>query len=579
MATGVMQVQSFLRALEHGRWAGVIRLTLIAAGVLTLALLYLLVQFRGLSTQDGIDQAQVAREIAAGHGFSTKNYRPVEVYLFQQAQAPQGGVLPEHLPEIYHAPFHPLVNATALSAARFTWAAQIDSGHPVYAADRVIAATSILFFLLSVLLTFRLAERLFDRRIAAAAAVFILLADQFWQFSLSGLPQMLLLFLFSLAVTCLEQAIRAKTQGRNPYVSLALLGLVFGLMSLTQPLTLFVAVGAFIFCALSFRPRLYAAIVPALGCIVLFSLWIWHNYQVSRLPFGLSPFAWLHDVINTESGWVRKPAPDLAAVTPNLFRRRIQASLIDQLQAMGTLLGGVLVAPLFFLTLLHRFKRPETETFKWALGSMWAGAFLGTVLAGIETKWLDPNQIHLLFGPAMTLYGLAFVLIVLNRLYADPGVLRVLLLVGLGIVSALPSLIGFLPGNPPVNFPPYLPSVLQAFQRWSKPNEVISSDMPWAVAWYGDRKALWIPDKPGTFNEYLDYQTLGGPIVMLYLTPLTRDLKYTSQLLSGEYRDWALLVLGIDRSVEAFPLRSRVFLAGNQCMLLADRPRWEEPQK
>jgi hypothetical protein len=320
-------------------------------------------------------------------------------------------------------------------------------------------------------------------------------------------------------------------------------------------------------------------VVPALGCIVLLSLWVWHNYQVSRLPFGLSPFAWLHDIINTESGWVRKPAPDLAAITPNLFRRRIQASLIDQLQAMSTLLGGVLVAPLFFLALLHRFKRPETEAFKWALGLMWAGAFLGTVLAGIETKWLDPNQIHLLFGPAMTLYGLAFLLVVLHRLYADPGVFRVLLLVAVGIISALPAAIGFLPGNLLVNFPPYLPSVLQTFQRWSKPNEVISSDMPWAVAWYGDRKALWIPDKPGTFEEYSDYQTLGGPIVMLYLTPLTRDLKYASQLVSGEYSSWGLLVLGLDRAVEAFPLRSRVFLAGNQCMLLADRPRWEQPQQ
>ncbi|MBW0001571.1 MAG: glycosyltransferase family 39 protein [Verrucomicrobia bacterium] len=579
MASGGIQLQSFLRALEQGRWAGAIRLTLIAAGILALALLYLLVQFRGLSTQDGIDQAQVAREIAAGHGFSTKNYRPVEISLFQQAQSPSQGVVPEHLPEVYHAPFQPLVNAVALGAARSTWAMQVDIAHPVYAADRVIAATSMLFFLLSVLLTFRLAVRLFDQRIAVAAAVFILLADQFWQFSLSGLPQMLLLFLFSLALTCLEQALQTKNRDRLPYVSLALLGLIFGLMSLTQPLTLFVAIGAFIFCALHFRPRLYAATVPALGCLSLLSLWIWHNYQVSHLPFGLSPFAWLHDVINTESGWLRRPAPDLASITPNLFRRRIQASFIDQLQAMGTLLGGVLVAPIFFLTLLHRFRRPATDSFKWALGLMWAGTFVGTVLAGIETKWLDPNQIHLLFGPPMTLYGLAFVLIVLNRLYADPGVLRVLLLVGLGMISALPSLIGFLPGNPPVNFPPYLPSMLQNLQRWSKPNEVISSDMPWAVAWYGDRKGLWLPDKPATFGEYMDYQTLGGPIVMLYLTPLTRDLRYASQLLSGEYSNWAALVLGLDRSVEAFPLRSRVFLAGGQCLLLADRARWEESHR
>ena len=72
---------------------------------------------------------------------------------------------------------------------------------------------------------------------------------------------------------------------------------------------------------------------------------------------------------------------------------------------------------------------------------------------------------------------------------------------------------------------------------------------------------------------------MGGPIVMLYLTPLTRDLKYASQLISGEYSDWVLLVLGIERAAQAFPLRSRVLLAGNQCMLLADRPRWEEPQQ
>src|SRR4051812_17522489 len=114
MASGQAQVQNFVRALEQGSWARVIRLTLTGCGAVALALLYLFVQFRGLSSQDGIDQAQVARELAAGHGFSTKNYRPVEIRLFQQRNAATSGALPEHLPELYHAPLQPLVNAAAL---------------------------------------------------------------------------------------------------------------------------------------------------------------------------------------------------------------------------------------------------------------------------------------------------------------------------------------------------------------------------------------------------------------------------------------------------------------------------------
>jgi hypothetical protein len=48
-----------------------IRISLTIVGVAALALAYLFIEFKGLSAADGIDHAQIARELAAGRGFST----------------------------------------------------------------------------------------------------------------------------------------------------------------------------------------------------------------------------------------------------------------------------------------------------------------------------------------------------------------------------------------------------------------------------------------------------------------------------------------------------------------------------
>ena len=72
-----------------------------------------------------------------------------------------------------------------------------------YTSDQVIAAVGLGFFLLSVIVNFLVAQRLFDRRLALFGMGMMLVCDQFWRFSMSGLPQMLMLFLFSLTVYAL----------------------------------------------------------------------------------------------------------------------------------------------------------------------------------------------------------------------------------------------------------------------------------------------------------------------------------------------------------------------------------------
>jgi hypothetical protein len=119
---------------------------------------------------------------------------------------------------------------------------------------------------------------------------------------------------------------------------------------------------------------------------------------------------------------------------------------------------------------------------------------------------------------------------------------------------------------------------MQLSASWIKPNEIIASDMPWAVAWYSDRKSLWLPTKLKTLTEFYDLQTLGAPIAGIYLTPVSRDLGYASQISNGEYKEWSPLILPSSQALEHFPLRFVVGVADGQCLFFSDSPRWEAKQ-
>jgi hypothetical protein len=118
-----------------------------------------------------------------------------------------------------------------------------------------------------------------------------------------------------------------------------------------------------------------------------------------------------------------------------------------------------------------------------------------------------------------------------------------------------------------------------------KEEELMMSDMPWAVAWYGDRKCLWItvnapldPRAKSTsdFFTIYDYQK---PIQALYLTTLTTDARFFSQMLKDKDYDWGRFMLECllrTNVPPGFPLRSapRGFLQHGQ-IFLSDHERWK----
>jgi hypothetical protein len=242
-------------------------------------------------------------------------------------------------------------------------------------------------------------------------------------------------------------------------------------------------------------------------------------------------------------------------------------------------LGQALMAPVFFIALLHLFKRPETSHFRWAILTMWLFGLIGMSVFGLpEPKGLRSNDLHVLFIPLMIGYGLAFVLVLLTRLEINIKLVRLGFLTLLFVLSSLPFIQNFLLliGGPQflVQWPPYVPPGIALLGQWTTEKEIIASDMPWAVSWYADRRSLWLPVTIKDFIALNDFKKLDNEIVGLYLTPVSAYEPFLSEIVKGEYAEWAPFILR-NLQTKEFPLKvSTVMPINQECIFYADRDRW-----
>ena len=192
------------------------------------------------------------------------------------------------------------------------------------------------------------------------------------------------------------------------------------------------------------------------------------------------------------------------------------------------------------------------------------------------------NDLHMLFVPMMTFYGMAFVLVLWTRLSAERPqanllIVRLVALISVYLVAAFPlvNIILTAAERPQrVQWPPYIPPYVAILRQWTNPDEILSSDMPWAVAWYADRKCVWLPSTIAEFIDMEDYQRLHAPIVGMYLTPISGDARFLSDIAKGEYKEWSPLILR-NLNAKEFPLQSLTGMPiDNECIFYADRNRW-----
>lgn len=523
--------------------------------LLTAANLFAL--FKGLNAPQGMEQAQIAREISRGNGFSTKMIRPAAY-----DQASKG--FTEHVDlkdfkDTYHSPLNPLINAAVLRliGANDSTAWQMQDKEMVFPLDRVIAAISTLFFLMAIAVTYLLVTRIFDPKIAGVTAIIMLFCQTFWDFSLSGLPQMLMLLLFTSALYFAYRAVEAQAEGRFPLVPALIAGLFFTLLALTHWMTVWIALGYVIFAAVAFRPRgiigaavIILIILAAVGPML-------RSYRITDSPFGTA-FLTLYNGFSEGAESTVMRGYDLTQATPitdGLIMKIVRTTLLQTTDIIP-LMAGIVVAPLFLLSLLHPFKRAPIANFRWAILLMWVICAIGLSFYGVSSKGLDPNQLHLLFAPIMSAYGIAFVSILWSRLsiVSTTPMLKNTHLYVIVLVCAMPMIIilprqvvngitmrdsGGLPHWPPY----YAPALNIGLKKVVKENEIVVADQPWAVAWYADRVSVWLPTTRRGFekleNIAADSQT---PFTGILISPVSNQSGPIAEI-NQTYLDFSSLVI------------------------------------
>ena len=220
-----------------------------------------------------------------------------------------------------------------------------------------------------------------------------------WMLSLGrrpnvGLPQTMMLLLFSGALLALTRAISARLADPPGRALgwLALVGLLLGLVTLAHGLGVWLFAGALGFVARWFRPRrLRAALALAVPFALVVLPWLARNYSLTGNPLGLAGYALLDGVGGSTATRMRGLDPLTAGVSPLYFRAKLMGGIVAQLgTGLGRTAGGGFLAGLFFLALLHPFRRPEAAALRWALVAMWAAAVVGMALLGWEASTLAP---------------------------------------------------------------------------------------------------------------------------------------------------------------------------------------------
>ena len=127
------------------------------------------------------------------------------------------------------------------------------------------------------------------------------------------------------------------------------------------------------------------------------------------------------------------------------------------------------------------------------------------------------------------------------------------------LLACLPMIFVLLPPRTsPLAYPPYNPPEIQQVASLIQEREWMMSDVPWAVAWYADRKSLWMPVTIKDFETLNDYNQLHGQLVGLYLTPITGNKSFIQEIVKGEYKDWEpFITRNVSRpALKDFPLRA-----------------------
>ena len=503
-------------------------IALIGGGFIALLLLNISINIRGLRTKEGMQNAQIARELARGNGISTKTFSPFALSLQKGKQALSLPFKETILPPLYPMVLSPVLKITGADSFNKY---EMDEQGMIYFPDRIITAFNSLIFGATLFLTFLICKKLFNKRVAFLTVSGTLLFPFFWEFTQTALPQTFLTFLLSLGILLYIKALEAfpeeetatMADQKTALIYLAISTLSICLMVLAHWICFWIFLSFLLISKFHFRKSSIS--LMQLGMLFILSLpFILRNIEVTGSIMG-GGFTLFSGISNQEV-FLRGETDSSQSIYHKLTYLRLTfKSFQESISGIFTNLGGFSVVAMIILAIFYPFQKKITRQILFLVLLLFLFASIGQAFwnnGATDDSALNFGNLQILFLPILMGYSFACCQIFWKEnhgnvkffyfLYRYENIktnFLSLCFIAISFVflfSDLGSLLQakFLFKGIPV-WPPYYPaSLAYNLKKELKPKDVVASDQPWAIGWYADRYSMWIPQTVEDFSTSED---------------------------------------------------------------------------
>jgi hypothetical protein len=604
-------LQGLIHKLEGNQGLRSLKLLIFVLGCASLLIAYDVRCARNMNAPTAMDAAQLARNIAQGHGYTTDCIRPLSIYLIKKKNADASDKDPARLnrnhPDISNPPVYPVVLAGLMKVLPFHYETNLkgwywsrpDTRAPGgrkgirYQPDFLITFFNQFLFFGVVALAFFWARRLFDFPVARTSAILLLLSDVLWHFSASGLSTMLLLLIFMALVWCLtfwESETREPKWGQKGMALLSVAaGILVGVGGLTRYSFLCMIIPVALFLAVFGGPRRFLYCITAVvGFALVVSPWVARNYAVSGTAFGTTGYnviEWFFPGFRLQ----RSLQPELLQLPFKLYFIKLRDNLSPVLQGDFMNMTGGWITGFFLVSVLVGFRNLGLRRLRYLTVGCVVMLTIAQAMAKThlseETREFNSENLLVIVSPLVTVFGVALFYSLLDGINFPAFQMRYVAVTLFVLLMRLPLQFSLATGSNPIAYPPYLPSMIETSAHVLKENELMMTDIPWGVAWYGNREAVWLtlnatasPDNPTDWQEsFFAINDQLKPIHALYLTPRSLDARFQTDWVHANQVSWGRFIMGTLGGGQVpgnFPLTKIPPGYLPEQLLLSDLARW-----
>lgn len=601
-------LQELIHKFEEGEGTKSITKLAVLLAFVALVIVYNVREYRNFSSPEAMELSQLARNVSEGKGFTTQSIRPLSLAMVgaQRSEIKEDPMMiTQPHPDLTHPPVYPFVLSWWMKVMPFQYDIPSLSAENFrrYQPEVLIGFLNQIFFIISGIVLFFVSRRLFDSSVAWLSTAVFFGSDVLWRFSVSGLTTMLSMLFFIILVACLvamERASRAtgeegehdededaeshpKPRSMGWYFGIAALaGLMIGLGGLTRYSFLWLLVPSLMFVGVFVKSHKLPVLLTTLAvALVVVGPWLVRNYQVGGTLFGVSSYNLVMDTSDfPQDRLERSMSSKISAPDFSGYVRKLLVNAPEIITEQLPTLGGSWMSMFFFVGLMIPFSNPGLRHLRFfavaSLVILVVVQALGRTYMSEMSPLINGQNQLILLAPIMFMFGAALFFTLLDQLPLPFDGARNVVIVGVFLVVSSPLVLRLLPPKTtPIVYPPYSPPLIQEIGFWNDSEELMMSDIPWAVAWYSDRPCLWVtrniePDFYKIHDEY-------APVKSVYLTPMTTNKRFMSEVLKDPDAAWARFYMDVQlrqNLPKGFPLKYGHPGVMPDQLYVSDRQRW-----